>query len=614
MTNLKPPYPKKETQGRWFRLWRRANKNRRDKRSDIDRFFDFYWGGPERRITGLTLRIIAVNAIALLILVLGILYLGQYQNSLIEARLETFQTEVELVSAAISEGAIERFPDPAYFIGPPRRGIRPLRPDIIRRLSYEQGRKMVRRLSKTMGRRIKLFNEDGELIADSHMLGGAHGGIGGEVQMIELDEPRQGLRSIEILKDMTGFVMDLLPDRQILPLYPAILNPKDATNYPDAAHAIEGKTHISAWTNEDGRIFISGAAPISSLKRVKGAVLLTRDGRDIENDIEGVWIDVLRIFGGTLIITILLSIYLSGVIARPLRKLAKAAEAVRTGKATAADIPDMRTRHDEIGDLSVVLRDMTSALWERMDAMERFAADVSHELKNPLTSLRSAVETAARITDEKDREKLMNIIHHDVARLDRLITDISNASRLDTELSREAFEPINVKDILHQLLNIYRDPLERGERPKNHEDNVTTERDIQIRLNILSHQSMTVMGSEGRLIQLFQNLLSNALSFSPDNSIINISALSDGDQIHIIFEDQGPGIPEAKLETIFERFYSERPAHEDYGHHSGLGLSICKQIIDAHRGRIFAENIIGDAGSESGNIKGASFHVILRQI
>jgi len=198
--------------------------------------------------------------------------------------------------------------------------------------------------------------------------------------------------------------------------------------------------------------------------------------------------------------------------------------------------------------------------------------------------------------------------HHDVARLDRLITDISNASRLDTELSREAFDLLNIKDVLHNLLNIYRDPLERT--AKDNANHATTERGIEIRLNILSHQGMTVMGSEGRLIQLFQNLLSNALSFAPDNSIINISALSDGEKAHIIFEDQGPGIPAAKIETIFERFYSERPSHEDYGQHSGLGLSICKQITDAHRGRIFAENIM----DESGKVKGASFHVMLRQI
>jgi len=364
--------PDSAEETRWFRLWRRGAK--KDKRTDISRLLDLYWGGPERRITGLTLRIIGVNAIALLILVLSILYLGQYQKSLIEARLQTFQTEVELVSAAISEGAIERFPDPAYFVGPPKRGVRALRPDIIRRLSYEQGRKMVRRLSKTMNRRIRLFNEDGELIADSHTLGGVGGRPGGRVQVVELDPPREGLRSVEILKDMTSWVMSVLPDRRILPPYPEITDTYNAYDYPDAKAAIQGNINISAWTNEDGRIFLSAAAPISSLKRVKGAVLIPRDGRDIEADIEDVWIDILRIFGGTLIITILLSIYLSGVIARPLRKLAKAAEAVRMGNATAQDIPDMSKRHDEIGDLSVVLRDMTAALWERTTMLRALIA------------------------------------------------------------------------------------------------------------------------------------------------------------------------------------------------------------------------------------------------
>jgi len=541
-------------------------------------------------------------------LVLGILYLGQYQNSLIQARLETFKTEVELVSAAISEGAIERFRDPSYFIGPLGRHERPLRPEIIRRLSYDQGRKMVRRLSDTMGRRIRLFNEDGELIADSHTLGGPNS----QVQMVELAPHKPTLQSVEILKDMAGWVLDLMPKRRVLPPYPQIEQPKFAFAYPDAQRSLEGGISISAWTNEDDHIFLSAAAPIHTLKKVKGVVLLTRAAPDIEADIANVWLDVLRIFAGTLVVTILLSIYLSGIIARPLRRLSKAAESVRIGNATAEDIPDMRGRHDEIGDLSGVLRDMTAALWERMDAMERFAADVSHELKNPLTSLRSAIETAARIEDKEKREKLMEIVMHDVARLDRLITDISNASRLDTELSREAFAPTDIKEALHHLLNIYRDPLARSEQPQSNSA-VIAERNIEVRLNILSHHNMVIMGNEGRLVQVFQNLLSNALSFSPDGSIINISALcdggTDGGNIHIVFEDQGPGIPAAKLDTIFERFYSERPAHEDYGHHSGLGLSICKQIIDAHRGRIFAENI----NSEPGHIKGASFHVILKR-
>jgi two-component system sensor histidine kinase ChvG len=248
---------------------------------------------------------------------------------------------------------------------------------------------------------------------------------------------------------------------------------------------------------------------------------------------------------------------------------------------------------------------MTHALWERMDTIERFAADVAHELKNPLTSLRSAVETAVIVKKKGDREKLLGIIKHDVERLDRLISDISNASRLDAELSRQELERVDLNALLHSLLNAYRDPLTRKEVSDN--GNIIVFNGVKLRLD-LAFGEVLVWGLDGRLQQVFQNLISNALSFSPANGAIRISVSPDSRFVKVMVEDEGPGIPPGKLETVFERFYSERPQHESYGRHSGLGLSICRQIVTALGGEIYAENITGLGGQ----IKGARFTVLLR--
>ncbi len=563
---------------------------------ELDQILDLYWGGSERRITGLTLRIIAVNAIALVILMLGVLYLGQSQNNLIEAKLETFQAEIELVSAAISEGAVIEVPTkPASILDAP---------GTQKQLDKDQATKMMRRMSKTMNKRIRLFANDGSLLADSHQLTGP----GGVIQIVDLEPVDHSLYSIQIIKDVTTFIISFLPDRRILPRYPEI-EITTAKQSSDAQNALNGRVSLSAWANKENRIILSAAAPIIIENEIMGGVLLTRLAKDIEEGIIDVWWDILRVFLGTLLVTILLSIYLSGAIARPLKRLARAAERIRSGHLSGDEIPDLSYRHDEIGELSIVLKDMTQALWQRMDSIERFAADVAHELKNPLTSLKSAVETAAIVKKKSDHEKLMNIIKHDAERLDRLITDISNASRLDTELSREAYEPTDIRKILHNLLDIYQNPLDR-QKPftKDHVTVNLPQDDINIILDIQADdEDLNVYGIEVRLSQVFQNLLNNALSFSKPHSNIKIQASVRLNAIVITIEDEGRGIPENKLESIFERFYSERPDHEDYGRHSGLGLSICKQIIDAHSGRIFAEN----RKDLSGSILGAKFTVIL---
>ncbi len=569
------------TRARWFRLAPAP--------AHVGSIFDYYWSGPERRITGLTVRIIAVNVVALIILLIGIVFVGQYQNSLIEARLQTFQIELELISSAVSERV--HFNEEQNM-------------PILDSLSTAP---LVNRLADVTFQRIRVINMDGDVLVDSRTMPGLDDRLWAARFYAEHHQT-----SLETLILLVKFVTSFIPESDRLNLYPREVDIENRVqDFPDVKNALkEGVISMSVWEDYDEHIILSAASPIMQGNQVVGAVLLTRPGLQIETDIRELWINVIRVFIGTLILTILLSIYLSGVIARPLKKLAKAAEAVRRGQANADDIPDMSYRHDEIGELSAVLRQMTQALWSRMDSIEQFAADVSHELKNPLTSLKSAVETVQIVKKKSDREKLMGVIQHDVERLDRLITDISHASRIDSELSREALEKINIKGLLGNILDIYlANPLDRekadtGELPKT----IETE-NAKITLDASMKKNMFIWGIEGQLAQVFQNILSNALTFAPKGSEILVFIRTRKDKVWITIDDNGPGIPENKLENIFERFYSERPEHENFGQHSGLGLSICKQIIEAHAGQIFAENIRDD----DGEIAGARFTVVLEQ-
>lgn len=563
---------------RWFRISSR--------RGEFDHLMDLYWGGTQGRITSLTLKIIAVNAIALLSLLIGVLYLGQYQSTLIQSKLEIFETEIYLIAAAVNEGGLVELPEDADFAAP--------------ELSKEHVKRIVGRFGATLGKRILVFDQAGKIVADSEVLI-AETDVKPLFRLIKEEEKWE---SIEMLKSAGAFVLSLLPQHNKLPLFPGVQF-ENASDYVDAAEALRSNLSISAWRDKNEQIVLTAAMPILAGSKIIGATMLVSDGKDISKSLGDAWFDILKVFLATLLFTILLSIYLSGVIARPLRRLADAAEKVRKGQLKHTEIPDMSDRRDEIGDLSRVLIDMTNALWERVDSIESFAADVAHEIKNPLTSLKSAVETASIVKKKEDQDRLLAIIQHDIERLDRLITDISSASRLDAELSREAFEPIDLKILLRNLINVYKNPLYR----ENIQDDpdFAVKNGIAIRLEFIYEGPIFALGSETKLGQVFHNIISNALTFSPLKSTIKITVEKKQNRVSISFEDEGPGIPEENLKTVFERFYSERPKHEDYGKHSGLGLSICKQIIEAHNGMIYAENVKDRAGK----IKGARFVVVL---
>ncbi len=531
----------------------------------------------------LTLRILAVNVLALALLVGGLLYLGRYQERLIEAETETLEVQARIFATALGEGAVQRVQDEsdgeAYELSP------------------ELARQMVRRLVEATETRTRLFTADGALVSDSRVLTGSLGAI----QIEELPIPDTHNVFARMAISLYNGFTDAIPGRDRFPPYREPSDEK-ASQHPDAERALTGEESATVWRTgaygERSGLMLTVAIPVQRYKQVLGAVVLSRGGMKIDAAIRSVRFDILRIFAVALAVTVLLSFYLAGTIAQPIARLAAAADRVRSGHGRGAEIPDFTARGDEIGALSGSLRDMTAALWARMDAIERFAADVAHEIKNPLTSLRSAVETVGRVKDSGRRERLMAIIADDVQRLDRLISDISNASRLDAELSRAVLEPVDIGAMLTMLGDIHATTAAEsdGGQPQP-----------RLRIEIPIGADLTVPGLEGRLTQVFQNLIANALSFSPPGGEVHITALPEGSGVVVTVTDHGPGIPEGKEEAIFERFYTERPAGEKFGTHSGLGLSISKQIIEAHGGRINATN----RHNSIGQIDGAVFSVYL---
>jgi two-component system sensor histidine kinase ChvG len=337
---------------------------------------------------------------------------------------------------------------------------------------------------------------------------------------------------------------------------------------------------------------LSVAVPVQRFKTIYGVLMLSTEGGDIDNILREERASLIGIALVALAVMVVSSLYLSGTIAEPVRQLAAAADRVRSMRAGRESIPQFESRGDEIADLALSLSTMTQALYDRIDAIESFAADVAHELKNPLTSLKSAVEMLARAKDDDARQRLTAIVKNDVRRIDRLITDISDASRLDAELSREANEPVDLAHLLETIVEVYR--------------LVELPRDVKITLADMP-TNMIVLGRDERLGQIFRTLIDNAVSFTPDGGTVSISAAIEGAMVRVTVEDEGPGIPPDNLETVFNRFYTERPAEHGFGKNSGLGLSIARQIAAGIAGRIWAENKTG----VSGDITGARFIVEL---
>jgi two-component system sensor histidine kinase ChvG len=534
--------------------------------------------GRRRRlmpVSPLTLRILVVNMLALAILVAGLLYLGQYQDNLIQSHLDALKGDARVFAGMVAEGGVTSDINGQFTLSP--------RP----------ARSVIRRWVDATQVRTRLFDPQGGFFADSQTLDGPNGS---NIDWRPLPPPHSFNTRIDAFIDRAAGELDTWPGRATLPLYEGDDRTAPNAANPDLALALQGDVSGRVWLDEDGHLRLTAAAPVQRFKLVLGAVLLNRDGTAIEAAIRSTRLDIIKAFTAALAITILLSLYLAGTIGQPLRRLALAAERLRLGTGKADGIPDFSSRHDEIGELSLALREMTVALHDRMDAIERFAADVAHELKNPLSSLASAVETVGRVTDPAQKERLLGIIRQDVTRLDRLISDISAASRLDAELSRAESQPVDLGALLSTLADIHRSAAETrrgGAQP------------VEIVLD--APEGIIVPGLESRLGQVFQNLISNAVSFSPPGGRVWVTAARQGREAVVTVEDEGPGIPPGKLEAIFDRFYSERPSGEAFGTHSGLGLSIAKQVVDALGGRIYADNREGAGG----RVAGARFIVLL---
>lgn len=528
----------------------------------------------------LTARILAVNMLAVIALGGSLVYLGRYQQQLIEAELESLAFEARIVANALAEGAVISGDDDRNLLAP------------------ELARSMVRRLVESSDSRTRLFDEDGALLADSRQLASRRKAI--------IIEPIRAPNETD-WANWWWRAMAWLGRQLSGSSYEQYLEPSEqsADNYPIAQQALQGATLAQIWRVPHANLLLGVAVPVQAYKQVLGALLVTRSSQKIDAAIAEVRSDIIMIFCTVLSLTVLLSLYLARTIIRPLQKLAGAVRAVKQEQTLAVGlgggaaalakraIPDLTARGDELGELSHALREMTAELATRLSATERFAADVAHELKNPLTSLRSAVETAERVTDPAKQQRLLQLIHDDVGRMDRLITDIASASRLDAELSRAATTPLDIGLMLQLLTGLY----------APHDDAADT---VPVQLDSVS-EKLLVQGVEERLLQVFRNLVDNARSFTPPSGSVRLAAVRDGAIVQVTVDDDGPGIPPGKLEEIFERFYSERPSAEKFGQHSGLGLSIARQIISAHGGAIWAENRVDAAGK----IIGARFTVRL---
>ena len=527
-----------------------------------------------------------VNALPLALLVATLLYLDQYQNGLLTAEVGALREQAKIYANAIGESAV-RIPEARHGA---TRGEPVLAPELARRL--------LRRLTEPTPLAVaRLYGPDGAVIADSNP--GAPGTAA--PHMPALAAPRTLIGSLLRLYDQAltelGSVIDVgIAQRIALARNGGGLQwSPDATSETLHVGSLSDGNEMPPYIRRthDDRLLVTVAEPVRRDGATVGIILLTRAAGEVDRSLDAVRRSILDLFLLALGLTVLLSVYLARTIAGPILSLARAAHSMREGAGRSGTVPDtLRARADEIGVLGRALSESSRALWARMDATERFAADVSHEIKNPLSSIASALDTLQRIDDPGQRGRLLAIIGEDVSRLDRLISDIARASRVDAELSRTPTGTVEVGPMMAALAEIH-EATRNADAPH-----------LAVRAD---QPGLAVLAVEDRLVQVLRNLIGNAVSFSPPGGVITLAAEARGRMVEISVSDQGPGIPAAKLEHIFDRFYSERPAGERFGAHSGLGLSISRQIVDALKGRIAAENIM----AADGLVAGARFVVAL---
>jgi two-component system sensor histidine kinase ChvG len=496
--------------------------------------------------------IIALNLIGLAVLIVGALVLNEFRQSLIVQRTDSLRSQGELIVRAIAiSGAVSDTPEPE--------------------MDYRKVGELLLDLSLPTSQRVRLFDRNGVLVFDSYL-------VSDRVEVRPLP-PAHRLGELRLR----------------LPLPPPESQDKlqaaaEGALAREVARALVGQPVSDLRSDPGGGRVVSVSLPIQTVRAVAG--VLTLEAGDVDQIIAAQRRALLPFILVAIATTILTSLMLSAMIAQPVLRLARAADRVRLSRARAISLPDLAKRDDELGDLTRALESMTDALSTRIDAIERFAADVAHEIRNPLTSIRSAIDTLPLIKHGDGRERLLAILQQDVNRLDRLVTDISNASRLDAELSREPPRAFDLKKLLSEIVALYGADLRPGGAPVRFVDPDETE-------------PLLVSGREGPIGQVFRNLIDNARSFSPPGGEVRVSIGHMGRNVRAFVDDDGPGVPAENLETVFERFYTSRPKGAAFGSNSGLGLSIARQIVEAHDGRIWAEN----REDAEGRVLGARFGV-----
>jgi two-component system, OmpR family, sensor histidine kinase ChvG len=492
-------------------------------------------------------KIIVFNLMALLVMVAGVLFLNPFRDTFVQQRERGLVVESKLVANVFEARLAGQAPGTDLT-------------DASARIASD--------LSLEKGVEVYVFDLNGQIIAQAT---GAEQISGPSVP--ELERPTVITDFLSAIWDGVSRIVVGVPDES-----EAASPERMAVDL--FSRALVGETVVNTGTGADGGPVFSVASPIQLNGVVTGVVALAFTEGEIERLVRYEREQILQMFVIALLVSIGLSILLASTIANPLADLAAAAEMghdrdARKMAPGRVRIPDLTARPDEIGRLSVAMRGMVAALYDRIEVNEQFAADVAHEIKNPLASLRSAVGTMRVAKRDDQRERLLEVIEHDVRRLDRLVSDISNASRLDSELVKEEEEPFNlIKTVANLSEYLGKQAGEKG---------------VEF-LTDLPEEKIEVRGLEARLAQVFVNLITNAISFCDDGDAVRVWVRQRDNRVLVVVEDTGPGIPESALTKVFKRFYSERP-QTDFGNHSGLGLSISKQIVEAHGGVIWAENI-----------------------
>jgi two-component system, OmpR family, sensor histidine kinase ChvG len=510
-------------------------------------------------------KIILFNVLAMVVLVAGVMYLNPFRESLVAQRERALAVEAQLIAEVLEATARDT-------------GL--VAADTATTLSG---------ISLSDGVDVFIFALPDQLLTSTEQVA---------------RNPARPVRGLDTRQTDTLLITDFL--NSVWSGLSRLLTGDDRAGPVQTADSLarsllpatgEGATVLNRANTEQGTLY-AAATPVFGPDGQLGIVVITTAAGEIDHLARAEREQMLQMFVVALLVSIVLSLVLASTIAHPLADLAAAAELGRDKNArkmspTRVRIPDLTGRPDEIGRLSGALRGMVGALYDRIDANEQFAADVSHEIKNPLASLRSAVGTMRLARTEDQRNRLLEVIEHDVQRLDRLVSDISNASRLDSELVKEEEEEFDLVRTLQNLSHYH------GEEAGRKGVDFVTD---------LPPDPIRISGLEGRLAQVFVNLLSNAISFCDTGDAVRLWARRRENRVLIVVEDTGPGIPESALTKVFNRFYSERP-EQQFGNHSGLGLAISKQIVEAHGGVIWAENIRPTAADATSEPLGARFVV-----